>query len=37
VLRKEIPRELVRIPFLFERQFGAQSIEKVAAAIGAAL
>ncbi len=37
VLRKEIPRELVRIPFLFERQFGGQSIEKVAAAIGAAL
>jgi anion-transporting ArsA/GET3 family ATPase len=34
VLRKEIPRELLRVPFLFDRQFGAQSIEKVASAIG---
>ena len=33
VLRKEIPRELLRVPFLFDRQFGAQSIEKVASAI----
>jgi len=37
VLRAGTPRELVRIPFLFDRQFGAQSIEKVAAAIGGVL
>src|SRR5205085_623948 len=37
ILRAEVPRELVRIPFLFDRQFGAQSIEKVAAAIGGVL
>jgi hypothetical protein len=36
-LRAELPRELVRVPFLFDRQFGAQSIEKVAAAIGGSL
>jgi hypothetical protein len=37
VLRKEVPRTVVRVPFLFDRQFGAQSIEKVAAAIGGSL
>ena len=36
-LRTEVARELVRVPFLFDRQFGAQSIEKVASAIGSVL
>jgi hypothetical protein len=37
VLRDTVPRELVTVPFLFERSFGAQAIEKVARSIGAAL
>jgi len=36
-LRDTVPRELVKVPFLFERSFGAQAIEKVARSIGAAL
>jgi anion-transporting ArsA/GET3 family ATPase len=32
-LREAIQREMVKIPFLFERNFGAQAIEKVAQAI----
>jgi anion-transporting ArsA/GET3 family ATPase len=37
VLRKAVPRELVKVPFLFERSFGAQAIEKVSRAIEGAL
>ena len=33
VLRDTVPRELVKVPFLFERSFGAQAIDKVARAI----
>ncbi len=33
VLRETVKRELVRVPFLFERSFGAQAIDKVAHAI----
>jgi anion-transporting ArsA/GET3 family ATPase len=33
VLRDTVPRELVKVPFLFERNFGAQAIEKVSRAI----
>jgi ATP:corrinoid adenosyltransferase len=36
-LRDAVPRELVKVPFLFERTFGAQAIEKVARSIEAAL
>lgn len=36
-LREAIPRPLVRVPMLFDRSFGAQSIEKIAAAIGSSL
>jgi anion-transporting ArsA/GET3 family ATPase len=36
-LRDTVPRELVKVPFLFERSFGAQAIEKVAHSIEAAL
>src|SRR5438067_13680357 len=36
-LRDTVPRELVKVPFLFERSFGAQAIEKVARSIGEAL
>jgi len=35
VLRKQVERELIKVPFLFERSFGAHSIEKVAQAVGA--
>ena len=37
VLRSAVARELVKIPFLFERTFGAQAIDKVSRAIEAAL
>jgi anion-transporting ArsA/GET3 family ATPase len=37
VLREALGRPLVRVPFLFERSFGAQAIEKVAHAVEAAL
>jgi anion-transporting ArsA/GET3 family ATPase len=33
VLRDTVPRELARVPFLFERNFGAQAIDKVARAL----
>jgi hypothetical protein len=33
VLRESVARELVKVPFLFERSFGAHAIEKVAHAI----
>ena len=33
VLREAVPRPLTRVPFLFERSFGAQAIDKVAHAI----
>jgi len=33
VLREAVPRPLTRVPFLFERSFGAQAIERVAQAI----
>jgi anion-transporting ArsA/GET3 family ATPase len=37
-LRESLPaRKLVRVPFLFERSFGAQAIEKVARAVEGAL
>ncbi len=37
VLRSAVARELVKVPFLFERTFGAQAIDKVSRAIEAAL
>jgi len=37
VLREAVARELVRVPFLFERTFGAQAIDKVSRAIEGAL
>ena len=37
VLRDTVPRELMKVPFLFERSFGAQAIDKVAHAIEGAL
>ena len=37
VLRDTVPRELLKVPFLFERSFGAQAIDKVAHAIEGAL
>jgi hypothetical protein len=37
VLREAIPRPLTKVPFLFERNFGAQSIEKISQAIEGAL
>jgi anion-transporting ArsA/GET3 family ATPase len=37
VLRDTVPRELVKVPFLFERSFGAQAIDKVARAIESSL
>jgi hypothetical protein len=37
VLKDTVARELVKVPFLFERSFGAQAIEKVAGAIEAVL
>src|SRR5947207_10665971 len=37
VLRSEVPRAVVRVPFLFERSFGASAIDKVAHSIEAAL
>ena len=37
VLGKEVPRKLVTIPFLFDRGFGAQSIEKIAGLLESAL
>jgi anion-transporting ArsA/GET3 family ATPase len=37
VLRSNIDQPLIKIPFLFDRVFGAQAIEKVAAAIEGAL
>jgi hypothetical protein len=37
VLRRAVPRPLVRVPLLFDRSFGTQSIEKIAAAIGSGL
>lgn len=36
VLREAVPRDLFKVPFLFERSgFGPSSVEKIAAAIGA--
>src|SRR5256712_923810 len=37
VLRDTVPRRLVKVPFLFERNFGAQAIDKVSHAIEGAL
>ncbi len=37
VLRDTVPRELMKVPFLFERSFGTQAIDKVAHAIEGAL
>ena len=37
VLRDTVPRDLMKVPFLFERSFGAQAIDKVAHAIEGAL
>ena len=37
VLRDTVPRDLMKVPFLFERNFGAQAIDKVADAIEGAL
>jgi Anion-transporting ATPase len=37
VLRDTVPRDLVKVPFLFERSFGAHAIEKVSHAIEGAL
>ena len=37
VLRREVPRPLVRMPLLFDRNFGAQSIEKIAESIRSSL
>jgi anion-transporting ArsA/GET3 family ATPase len=37
VLQDTVPRELVKVPFFFERGFGAQAIQKVAHAIEGAL
>lgn len=37
VLRQGVPRPLHKVPFLFERSFGAHAIERVAHAIEAAL
>jgi anion-transporting ArsA/GET3 family ATPase len=37
VLREQVPQPLVKIPYLFDRHFGAGSIEKVAHAIEGAL
>jgi anion-transporting ArsA/GET3 family ATPase len=34
LLRDTVPRELAKVPYLFERSFGAQAIEKVSRAIG---
>jgi len=36
-LRESVPRPLFKVPFLFERSFGAQALEKVAQSIEAAL
>ena len=36
VLRKEIERPLIKVPFLFERSFGAHAIDKVADIVGGA-
>jgi anion-transporting ArsA/GET3 family ATPase len=37
VLREAVPRPLFRVPFLFERHFGAHAVESVAQAIEGAL
>ena len=37
LLRAEVPLPLVTVPYLFDRSFGPQSIEKVASAVEAAL
>jgi hypothetical protein len=37
VLRDTVPRELMKVPFLFERSFGVQAIDKVAYAIEGSL
>ena len=37
VLRDTVPRDLMKVPFLFERSFGAQAIDKIAHAIEGAL
>ena len=37
LLRAEVPLPLVTVPYLFDRSFGLQSIEKVASAIEAVL
>jgi anion-transporting ArsA/GET3 family ATPase len=37
VLRDAVPRQLLKVPFLFERSFGARAVEKVAHCLEAAL
>jgi hypothetical protein len=37
VLRDAVQRKLVPVPFLFERSFGVQAIEKIAGTIGSVL
>src|SRR6266436_4348763 len=37
VLRDTVPRELMKVPFLFERSFGTQAIEKVSRAVESTL
>ena len=33
MLRDTVARELAKVPFLFERHFGAQAIDKVSRAV----
>ena len=35
VLRQNVERTLIKVPFLFERSFGAHAIDQVALAVGA--